>query len=51
MEDITDEHLTTLFDQLVSEGVIVYGPHDKHLIEAESYPVCHNPPLQNTTSL
>jgi hypothetical protein len=41
LEDISDSHLTTLFDQLVSEGVIVYGPHTKHLIEDESYPVRH----------
>ncbi|KAL5116199.1 hypothetical protein ACEQ8H_005864 [Pleosporales sp. CAS-2024a] len=38
MDDLSDEHIVTLFDQLVSEGVIMYGPHTKHLVEDDGYP-------------
>jgi hypothetical protein len=43
MEDLSEEALTTTFDKLVSEGVIVYGPHESVKVEAEGYPV-HNAP-------
>lgn len=31
--------LIALFDQLVSEGILVYGPHESIIREAEGYPV------------
>lgn len=39
MDIISENELVALFDQLVSEGVIVYGPHTKHVVEDEGYPV------------
>lgn len=51
MEDISAQHLTTLFDQLVSEGVVIYGPHTKHIVEDEGYPVCYSLHAKTTTSL
>lgn len=39
METLTDEQVITLFDELVSEDVIMYGPHTKHHVDAENYPV------------
>jgi hypothetical protein len=42
MEEISSESLIATFDHLVSEGVIVYGPHTTHAIEDEGYPVRYN---------
>jgi hypothetical protein len=39
MENICEEELLGTFDQLVSEGVIVSGPHTKHETQDEGYPV------------
>lgn len=39
MEHISEEKLVATFDQLVSEGVIVYGPHTKYDTQDEGYPV------------
>ena len=39
MEDVSEETLLTTFDKLVSEGVIVFGPHESFKIEDEGYPV------------
>lgn len=41
MDDISEQNLIDTFDQLVSEGVIVYGPHTKHFVEDQGYPVHH----------
>jgi hypothetical protein len=39
MEFISEEELIGRFDQLVSEGVIVYGPHTKYETHDGGYPV------------
>ncbi|KAF2829967.1 hypothetical protein CC86DRAFT_464442 [Ophiobolus disseminans] len=39
MDDISEDDLIVRFDELVSEGVIVYGPHTTHLVEDEDYPI------------
>lgn len=39
MHHLTEQTLTTTFDQLVDQGVIVYGPHESVKVEAEGYPV------------
>ncbi|KAH9865194.1 hypothetical protein IAQ61_009141, partial [Plenodomus lingam] len=39
MDILTEEILIERFDQLVSEGVIIYGPHDTIPIEARGYPL------------
>lgn len=41
MDKITPQELTDLFDQLVAEGTIVYGPHTSHVATDEGYPVCY----------
>jgi hypothetical protein len=42
MADLSNESITALFDQLVSENIIVYGPHESIKCEAEGYPVRHS---------
>jgi hypothetical protein len=39
MENVTEAALTESFDQLVSEGVIVYGPHESVKLDDQGYPV------------
>lgn len=39
MAELNEETITALFDQLVSENVVVYGPHQSVTHEAEGYPV------------
>ncbi|KAF9698549.1 hypothetical protein EKO04_003878 [Ascochyta lentis] len=39
MEDLDEEKITAAFDELVSESVIVYGPHKSIECEAEGYPL------------
>lgn len=39
MNDSEEGKLIAVFDQLVSEGVVVYGPYDSITREAEGYPV------------
>jgi ATP adenylyltransferase/5',5'''-P-1,P-4-tetraphosphate phosphorylase II len=39
MDGITEDKLITTFDQLVSEGVIVYGPHESIKRDDHGYPV------------
>ncbi|KAF2848765.1 hypothetical protein T440DRAFT_469837 [Plenodomus tracheiphilus IPT5] len=39
MNQQSEESLTERFDQLVAEGVIVYGPHESIRVEAEGYPI------------
>lgn len=40
MMAIQDEaSITVVFDQLVADGILVYGPHKSVVREAEGYPV------------
>lgn len=39
MAELSEEKITSLFDQLVSENVLVYGPHESIKCEADGYPV------------
>lgn len=39
MDDVSEAKLTDTFDELVSQAVIVYGPHESVKLEAEGYPV------------
>lgn len=39
MDNISESNLLERFDELVAEGVIIYGPHTKRPVEAEGYPV------------
>lgn len=39
MSDLNEEKIIAVFDQLVSEDVLVYGPHESIVREAEGYPV------------
>lgn len=39
MDTLSETSLTERFDQLVAEGVIVYGPHKSVQVEAEEYPI------------
>lgn len=39
MAELDEEKITALFDQLVSENVLVYGPHQSIKCEADGYPV------------
>ncbi|KAJ4989325.1 tetraphosphate phosphorylase 2 (ATP adenylyltransferase) [Stagonosporopsis vannaccii] len=39
MGDSYESKAIAVFDQLVSDGVLVYGPHESVVHEAESYPV------------
>jgi hypothetical protein len=39
MDDITEDKLTETFDQLVAEGIIVYGPYESIKTEDHGYPV------------
>lgn len=39
MADISEAGLVETFDRLVSEGVIVYGPHESVRLKDEGYPV------------
>jgi ATP adenylyltransferase/5',5'''-P-1,P-4-tetraphosphate phosphorylase II len=48
MDKISETHLTELFDQLVAEDVIVYGPHTKHVLSDEDYPVRYNQPFSTS---
>ncbi len=39
MSGSDEDKALAIFDQLVSEGVLVYGPHETVVREAEGYPV------------
>ena len=39
MSELDEAKTVAVFDQLVSEGVLVYGPHESIVREAEGYPV------------
>lgn len=39
MGDLDQSNVLAVFDQLVSDGVLVYGPHQSIVREAEGYPV------------
>ncbi|KAI8934751.1 hypothetical protein NX059_008439 [Plenodomus lindquistii] len=39
MDDLSEQTLITRFDQLVDEGIIIYGPHETIHVEAEGYPL------------
>ncbi|KAF1944211.1 hypothetical protein EJ02DRAFT_103705 [Clathrospora elynae] len=39
VDDLSEEKLITTFDRLVSEGIIVYGPHESIKVEDEYYPI------------
>ncbi|RMZ74290.1 ATP adenylyltransferase [Pyrenophora seminiperda CCB06] len=39
MDGVSEAKLTDTFDELVSRGVIVYGPHESVKLEAEGYPI------------
>lgn len=39
MVELNEEKITSLFDQLVSEEVLVYGPHESIKREADGFPV------------
>lgn len=39
MGDSDESKAVAVFDQLVSEGVLVYGTHESIVREAEGYPV------------
>lgn len=39
MVDSDESKVIAVFDQLVVEGVLVYGPHQSVVREAEGYPV------------
>lgn len=39
MADISEAGLVETFDKLVSEGVIVYGPHESVKLKDQGYPV------------
>lgn len=39
MTELNEDAIVVIFDQLVSEGVLVYGPHESIIREAEGYPV------------
>ncbi|KAF2036329.1 hypothetical protein EK21DRAFT_52366 [Setomelanomma holmii] len=39
MDKICEQDVVNLFDQLVTENVIVYGPHTKHQLTDEGYPI------------
>ncbi|KAG9185658.1 sulfate adenylyltransferase (ADP) / ATP adenylyltransferase [Alternaria panax] len=39
MDDVTEAALTETFDKLVTEGVIVHGPHKSITVEDEGYPI------------
>jgi hypothetical protein len=39
MGELNEEKITALFDQLVSEDVLVYGPHKSIRCGAEGFPV------------
>jgi ATP adenylyltransferase len=45
MDSISERQALTTFDELVAEGVIVYGPHTKHQLTDEGYPVCTATPI------
>jgi hypothetical protein len=44
MDKLSEGTLVTIFDQLVSEGVIVYGPHESIKVNDGGYPVCEPEP-------
>ena len=39
MDGVSEAKLIDTFDELVSQGVILYGPHESVKLEAEGYPV------------
>ena len=39
MGDSPEGKITALFDQLTAEGVLIYGPHESVVHEADGYPV------------
>ena len=39
MGDLDENKTLAVFDQLVSEGILIYGPHQSVVREAEGYPV------------
>ncbi|KZM18915.1 ATP adenylyltransferase [Ascochyta rabiei] len=39
MKDLNEEKITALFDELVSENIIIYGPHESIRYEAGRYPL------------
>jgi hypothetical protein len=39
MGDLNEDKALAVFDQLVLEGVLIYGPHQSVVREAEGYPV------------
>ena len=39
MGDLDEAGVTAIFDQLVAEGILVYGSHESIIREAEGYPV------------
>jgi hypothetical protein len=52
MEKLTGDNLIATFDYLVSEDVIVYGPHETVRYVDQGYPVCSDPRLnQNRLTL
>ena len=39
MAELNEDKITVLFDQLVSENVLLYGPHESVKCAAEGFPV------------
>lgn len=39
MESLNEKKTVEIFDQLVSEGIIIYGPHEKIIENCGGYPV------------
>ena len=38
MGDLDEDKTLAVFDQLVSEGILIYGPHQSVVRQAEGYP-------------
>jgi hypothetical protein len=42
MANMNEDNISAVFDNLVTENVIIYGPHKSIKCEAEGYPVSHS---------